>query len=55
VTEKKCHSKASPFRLFYVIITHPLQHKNEEIAMEEAGMVAEEAHDNKLQKSLEVC
>jgi hypothetical protein len=40
---------------FDVTITHPLQQKYKEIAMEEAGMVAEEAHDRKLQKSLEVC
>ena len=35
--------------------THPLQKKILKIAMEEAGMVAEEAHDKKLQKSLKVC
>lgn len=40
---------------FDVTITHPLQQKYKEIAMEEAGMVAEEAHDRKLLKSLEVC
>lgn len=40
---------------FDVTITHPLQKKFLEIAMEEAGMVAEEAHDRKLQKSLKVC
>jgi hypothetical protein len=40
---------------FDVTITHPLQKKFINIAMEEAGMVAEEAHDKKLQKSLEVC
>ena len=40
---------------FDVTITHPLQQKYKEIAMEEAGLVAEEAHDRKLQKSLEVC
>ena len=36
---------------FDVTITHPLQQKYKEIAMEKA----EEAHDRKLQKSLEVC
>ena len=40
---------------FDVTITHPLQQKYKEIAMEEAGLVAEKAHDRKLQKSLEVC
>lgn len=40
---------------FDVTVTHPLQKKFLEIAMEEAGIVAEEAHDRKLQKSLEVC
>ena len=39
---------------FDVTITHPLQKKFLEIAME-ADMVAEEAHDRKLQKSLKVC
>ena len=39
---------------FDVAITHPLQQKYKEIAMEEAGLVAEEGHDRKLQKSLEV-
>ena len=40
---------------FDVTITHPLQKKFIEIAMEEAGVVAEQAHDRKLQKSLAVC
>ena len=40
---------------FDVTITHPLQKKFLEIATEEAGMVAEEAHDKKLQKSLKMC
>ena len=40
---------------FDVTITHPLQQKYKEIAMEEAGLVAEEAHDRQLQKFLEVC
>ena len=35
--------------------SHPLQKKFIEIAMEEAGVAAEEAHDRKLLKSLEVC
>ena len=39
---------------FDVTITHPLQQKYKEIAME-AGMVAEEAHDRKLLKSLLRC
>jgi hypothetical protein len=40
---------------FDVTISHPLQQKYKDIAMEEAGVVAEEAHDRKLLKSLEVC
>ena len=40
---------------FDVTISHPLQKKFIEIAMKEAGVVAEEAHDRKLQKSLKVC
>ena len=40
---------------FDVTITHPLQQKFLEIAMEEAGVAAEDAHDRKLQKSLKVC
>ena len=40
---------------FDVTIAHPLQKKFIEIAMEEAGVAAEEAHDRKLLKSLEVC
>jgi hypothetical protein len=38
---------------FDITISHPLQKKFIEIAMEEAGVVAEEAHDREL--SLEVC
>jgi hypothetical protein len=40
---------------FDVTISHPLQLKYKEIAMEEARVVAEEAHDKKLQKSLAMC
>ena len=40
---------------FDVTITHPLQKKFIEIATEERGVAAKEAHDRKLQKSLEVC
>ena len=40
---------------FDVTISHPLQKKFIEIAMEEGGVAAEEAHDRKLLKSLEVC
>ena len=40
---------------FDVTIAHPLQQKYKDIAMEEAGVVAEDAHDRKLQKSLEMC
>src|SRR5690348_15433859 len=36
-------------------VSHPLQKKFLEIATEEAGMVAQDAHDAKLLKSLEVC
>jgi Reverse transcriptase (RNA-dependent DNA polymerase) len=40
---------------FDVTISHPLQKKYLDIAMTEAGVVAEHAHDKKLQKSLAVC
>jgi hypothetical protein len=40
---------------FDVTVTHPLQQKFLEIAMEEGGVVAEDAHDRKLTKSFEVC
>ena len=40
---------------FDVTISHPLQKKYLDIAMTEAGVVAEEAHDRKLLKSLVVC
>ena len=40
---------------FDVTVTHPLQKKFLEIATEEAGTVAQDAHDKKLLKSLEVC
>ena len=37
---------------FDITISHPLQKKYLDIAMTEAGVVAEEAHDRKLLKSL---
>jgi hypothetical protein len=40
---------------FDVTISHPLQKKYIDIAMEEGGVAAEDAHDRKLLKSLEVC
>lgn len=40
---------------FDVTVAHPLQKKHIEVAMSEAGVVAQEAHDRKLQKSLQVC
>jgi hypothetical protein len=40
---------------FDVTISHPLQKKYLDIAMDRAGMVAEEAHRRKLNKSLDVC
>ena len=40
---------------FDVTITHPLQVKYLKVAMEEAGVVAEEAHDRKLLKHFEAC
>ena len=40
---------------FDITVTHPLQKKFLEIATEEAGTVAQDAHDKKLLKSLEVC
>lgn len=40
---------------FDVTISHPLQKKYIQVAMEEGGVAAQEAHDRKLQKSLVVC
>jgi hypothetical protein len=40
---------------FDVTVSHPLQKKYLYVAMVEAGVVAEEAHDRKLLKSLDVC
>ena len=40
---------------FRAVTTHTLQKKILEIATEEAGTVAQDAHDKKLLKSLEVC
>jgi hypothetical protein len=40
---------------FDVTVAHPLQKKHQGVAMDEAGVAAEEAHDNKLKKHLEDC
>ena len=40
---------------FDVTVAHPLQKKYIDVAMSEAGVAAQEAHDRKLQKSLQVC
>ena len=40
---------------FDVTVSHPLQKKYIEVAMEEAGVAAQDAHDRKLQKSLAIC
>jgi hypothetical protein len=40
---------------FDVTVAHPLQKKHIDVAMSEAGVAAQEAHDRKLQKSLAVC
>jgi hypothetical protein len=40
---------------FDVTISHPLQKKFLTVAMDEAGVVAEEAHDRKLTKYLDIC
>ena len=40
---------------FDVTISHPLQRKYIEVAMEEGGVAAQDAHDKKLQKSLAIC
>ena len=39
---------------FDVTISHPLQKKYIQVAMEEGGVAAQDAHDKKLQKSLAV-
>jgi len=54
ITIQKYH-RGHTSSAFDVTITHPLQLKFIEIAMEEAGVVANEAHDRKLQKSLAIC
>jgi hypothetical protein len=40
---------------FDVTVTHPLQKKHIDVAMEEAGVTAQEAHDRKLLKYLTEC
>ena len=40
---------------FDVTVAHPLQKKYVDVAMSGAGVAAQEAHDRKLLKSLEVC
>ena len=40
---------------FDVTISHPLQTKYITVAMDEAGVAAQEAHDRKLLKSLDLC
>ena len=54
ITVQQYH-RGFPTSAFDVTIAHPLQQKYLKIAMEEAGMVAAEAHDRKLQKSLKLC
>jgi len=54
ITIQQYH-RGYPSSAFDITISHPLQKKFIEIAMEEGGVVAEEAHDRKLQKSLAVC
>jgi hypothetical protein len=40
---------------FDVTVAHPLQKKYIDVAMDDAGVAAQEAHDRKHQKALEVC
>ena len=54
ITVQQYH-RGFPSSAFDVTISHPLQKKFIETAMEEGGVAAEEAHDRKLLKSLEVC
>src|SRR5882672_5804553 len=49
------YHRGFPSSAFDVTVTHPLQKKYLEVAMEEAGVAAQDAHDKKLQKSLEIC
>jgi hypothetical protein len=49
------YSRGYPTSAFDVTIAHPLQKKYISVAMEEAGVAAQEAHDRKLQKTLAVC
>ena len=54
ITVQQYH-RGFPSSAFDVTITHPLQKKYLEVAMEEAGVAAQDAHDKKLQKSLMIC
>ena len=54
ITVQQYH-RGFPSSAFDVTVTHPLQKKYLEVAMEEAGVAAQDAHDKKLQKSLEIC
>jgi len=54
ITVQQYH-RGFPSSAFDVTVAHPLQKKYIEVAMSEAGVAAQEAHDRKLQKSLAVC
>jgi hypothetical protein len=49
------YQRGFPTSAFDVTIAHPLQKKYISVAMVEAGVAAQDAHDKKLQKSLAVC
>jgi len=49
------YHRGFPTTAFDVTVSHPLQLKYLTVAMDEAGVVAQDAHDRKLQKSLELC
>ena len=54
ITVQQYH-RGFPSSAFDVTVTHPLQKKYIQVAMSEAGVAAQDAHDRKLLKSLEVC
>jgi hypothetical protein len=54
LTVQQYHS-GFPSSAFDVTVAHPLQKKHIDIAMSEAGVAAQEAHDRKLQKYLAEC
>ena len=49
------YNRGFPSTAFDVTVAHPLQKKHIDVAVVEAGVAAQDAHDEKLKKHLEVC